>query len=151
MKYITVLKKTEKTHTCPFCHEKPEHMLQIGKYFFVVPARAPYIKHHILIIPKRHVNLLIELSKTEREEMYTLVDIRARQLHKKYKDVNLLLRDGLVKDPVINKSVNHLHFHLIPNTGIHIESKIPTNNRTWLDDKTYTKTAQSYKKTFLTI
>ena len=114
MKYITVVKKLEKTHHCPFCHEKPENMLQIGKYFYVIPARAAYTKHHLLIVPRRHVNTLITLSHPEIKEMHELVDMRTRKLHKKYKDVSLLLRDGLV-DPIIGKSVNHLHFHLIPN------------------------------------
>ena len=156
MKYITVVKELEKTHTCPFCHEKPENMLEIGKYFFVIPARAPYIKHHLLIVPRRHVNLLATLTHAELIEMHKLVDTRARKLHTKYKDVSLLLRDGLVKDITINKSINHLHFHLIPNVGVHIESLNKQghlshqnpNARTWLDEKAYTKTAQSYKKAF---
>ena len=149
MRYITVVKKLEKTHTCPFCHEKKEHMLQEGKYFFVIPARAPYIKHHILIVPKRHVNLLMTLTHAELLEMHKLVDIRAKKLHKKYKDVSLLLRDWLVTDPTISKSVNHLHFHLIPNVSVHIESQTKSENRKRLDDKEYTKTAQAYTKTFL--
>lgn len=114
MRYITVVRKLEKTHTCPFCHEKPEHILEEGKYFLVLPARAPYTKHHLVIVPKRHVNLLATLTHKEILEMYRLVDIRTRKLHTKHKDVSLLLRDGLVKDPLINKSVNHLHFHLLP-------------------------------------
>jgi diadenosine tetraphosphate (Ap4A) HIT family hydrolase len=83
--------------------------------------------------------------------MYTMVDIRAKKLHTKYKDVSLFLRDGLVKDKVINKSINHLHFHILPNVGIHIQT--PTHQkadaRIFLDDDAYTKTAQTYKKTFL--
>ena len=149
MKYITIVRKLEKTHTCPFCHEKPEHMLQEGKHFFVIPARAPYVKHHILIVPKRHANLLMTLTHAELLEMHKLVDIRAKKLHSKYKDVSLLLRDGLVKDPLINKSINHLHFHLIPNAGVHIQSQTKSENRTWLDDAAYTKIAQAYRKTFL--
>lgn len=148
MRYITVVKKLEKIHHCPFCHEKSENMLQEGKYFFVIPARAPYIKHHILIIPKRHVNLLMTLTHAELLEMHRLVDVRAKKLHKKYKDVSLLLRDGLVKDTVIGKSINHLHFHLIPNVAVHIESQTQSENRLRMNDDTYTKTAQAYKKTF---
>ncbi|MFA7298144.1 MAG: HIT family protein [Candidatus Absconditabacterales bacterium] len=149
MKYITVVKKLEKIHTCPFCHEKPENMLQEGKYFFVIPARAPYTKHHILVIPKRHVNLLATLSHAEILEMNKLVDIRAKKLHTKYKDVSLLLRDGLVKDRSINKSINHLHFHLLPNIGVHVQSNKEANNRQWTEDKEYAKMTQTYKKTFL--
>lgn len=149
MRYITVVKAIEKKHICPFCHEKPEHMLDIGKYFYVIPARAPYVKHHLLIIPKRHVNTLMTLSPAELKEMNALVDKRAKKLLKKYKDVNLLLRDGLVKDKIINKSINHLHFHILPNVGIHIETRQSADNREWMDDALYTKTAKAYKKTFL--
>jgi diadenosine tetraphosphate (Ap4A) HIT family hydrolase len=85
MKYITIVKKNEKKQYCPFCHEKKEHMLQEGKYFFVIPARAPYSKDHILIIPKRHVNTLLTLSHAELLEMHKLIDIRAKKLHTKYK------------------------------------------------------------------
>jgi len=149
MKYKEELNIINKTHICPFCHEKKENMLYIGRYFFVIPARAPYSKHHILIVPKRHVNILSTLTHAELLEMHKLIDIRAKKLHKKYKDISLLLRDGLVKDPLINKSVNHLHFHLIPNVGVYIQSQTKAENRTWMGDMTYTKTAQTYKKTFL--
>lgn len=149
MKYITVVKNLEKTHICPFCHEKSENILQKGKYFLVIPARAPYTKHHILIVSKRHVNLLTTLTHAELLEMHKLVDIRAKKLHTKYKDVSLLLRDGLVKDPIINKSINHLHFHLLPDVGIHIQTQTQANDRHRLDDKTYAKTAKAYAKTFL--
>ncbi len=117
----------------------------------VIPARAPYSKDHILIIPKRHVNMLTTLNHAELLEMHKLIDIRAKKLHKKYKGVNLLLRDGLTKDQIIKKSVNHLHIHLLANVGVHIESqkKQSPENRKWLEDKAYTKLAQTMKKTFL--
>jgi len=149
MKYITMVKKNEKTHHCPFCHEKPENIIEKGKYFFVIPARAPYTKDHILIVPKRHVNTLMTLSHAELLEMHTLVDKRAKKLHTKHKDLNLLLRDGLVKSKVINKSINHLHFHLLPDVGIHIQTPKQADNRQWLEDKEYTKTAKNIKKRFL--
>lgn len=147
MRYSTMVRKFEKTHICPFCNEKPEHMLYMGKHFYVIPARAPYSKHHLLIIPKRHVNLLITLSHEELKEMHKLVDIRARKLHAKHKDVSLLLRDGLVKDIKSDKSVNHLHFHLLPDIEIDINHN--SGNRIWIEDKAYTKLAQTLKKTFL--
>ena len=148
MKYISVIKKLEKSHHCPFCHEKKENMIEIGKYFYVIPARAPYTKNHLLIVPKRHANTLITLSHAELLEMNKLVDKRAKKLHTKYKDVSLLLRDGLVTDKIINKSVNHLHFHLLPNTGVHIQTIKQADNRQRIEDTEYTKLAQSIKKTF---
>lgn len=151
MRYTRIVKELQKNHICPFCHEKPENILEEGKYFMVLPSRAPYTKHHLVIIPKRHANLLTELSDGERKEMYSLVDKRAKKLHSKYKDISLLLRDGLVKDKIINKSINHLHFHILPNVGVHIQTLKHQNEdtRIFLDEKTYSKTAQTYKKTFL--
>ncbi len=150
MKYITVVKKNEKEHHCPFCHEKSENMIEKGKYFYVIPARAPYTKDHLLIVPKRHANTLITLSHAELLEMHKLVDKRAKKLHTKYKDVSLLLRDGLVKDKIINKSVNHLHFNLLPNAGVHIQTIKQADSRQRIEDKAYTKLATTTKKRFLT-
>ena len=95
--------------------------------------------------------MLTTLTHAELLEMHKFVDIRAKKLHKKYKGVNLLLRDGLTKDLIINKSVNHLHFHLLPNVGIHIErpDHQSPNNRKWIEDTDYTKLATTTKKRFL--
>ncbi|MEI7558786.1 MAG: HIT family protein [bacterium] len=149
MRYITIVKKLEKTHTCPFCHEVPEHILEESKHFFVLPARAQYAEHHLVIVPKRHANLLGTLTKIERTELYALVDRRVIKLHTKHSDISLLLRDGLVKDPLINKSVNHLHFHLMPDTGVHIKSKTRSEDRVRLEDKEYAELTKKYKTTFL--
>jgi len=91
---------------------------------------------------------MITLSHEELLEMYRLVDKRAKKLHTKHKDLNLLLRDGLVKSKVINKSVNHLHFHLLPDVGIHIQTPKQADNREWLEDKAYTTLAKNIKKRF---
>lgn len=149
MRYISIVKKLDKTHHCPFCHEKPENMIEKGKYFYVIPARPPYTKDHLLIIPIRHVNTLMTLSHAEILEMYKLVDKRAKKLYTKYKDVSLLLRDGLVKDKNINKSVNHLHFHLLPNMGIEVQTKKQAKNRQRIEDEAYTKLTKNIKKRFL--
>lgn len=139
----------EKTHICPFCHERSENILEEGKHFIVIPARAQYTKHHILIIPKRHANLLATLTDAEHKEMFKLVNKRTNKLHMKHKGVSLLLRDGLVKDKITGKSINHLHFHLLPDIGVEIESNKESQNRTWLEDNEYKKIAQAYKKIFL--
>ncbi len=148
MRYISFLKNITKKHTCPFCHEKEEHMLEIGRYFYVIPSRSPYSKHHLLIVPKRHANLLGTLTDKELKEMHILIDKRTKILHKKHKDVSLLLRDGLVKDKVINKSINHLHFHLLPDIGISLISKTKGEKKEFIDETAFTRMVKAYKKTF---
>lgn len=149
MRYSEIFKKYQKDNYCPFCNEKSENMIEKGKYCYVIPARAPYTKDHLLVIPKRHVNMMTELSPAETKEMYTLVDKRAKKLHTTHKNVNLLLRDGLVQNKICNKSVDHLHFHLLPSIGIHIESIEKADNRKRIEYEAYTKLSKSIQKRFL--
>jgi diadenosine tetraphosphate (Ap4A) HIT family hydrolase len=66
----------------------------------VVPARAPYCKDHILIVPKRHVCLLKALTHEEIIQMFQLVEKRDKKLRKYHKNISLLLRDGLSKEKI---------------------------------------------------
>ncbi|MBQ2600196.1 HIT domain-containing protein [bacterium] len=58
-----------------------EELVDETEKFFVIPARAPYVENHLLIIPKRKVYVLRELTNDEKEEMYDLIDKRSRKLH----------------------------------------------------------------------
>lgn len=117
--YIEVLKKFERKHFCPFCNEKKEDILENRKYFYVIPARAQYCKDHILIVPKRHVCLLKSLEHKELVQMFELVDKWDKKLRKYHKNISLLLRDWLSKQKIW-KSVNHMHFHLIPDHSVYV-------------------------------
>ena len=129
----------------PFLHIKKEEIIDEGKYFFIIAARAPYTINHLLIIPKRKVYILKELNSEELLEMHNLIDTRANKLHTKHNSVNLLLRDWLVWWKS-NKSVNHLHFHLIPDCEI--GTKQINDNRTFLEDIEYKKLTNKIKKVF---
>lgn len=129
----------------PFLHIKKNEIIDEWKHFFIIAARAPYIIDHLLIIPKRKVYILKELNNLELIEMHTLIDTRAYKLHTKHNSVNLLLRDGLVWWKS-NKSVNHLHFHLIPDCEI--GTKQIDDNRLFLEDKEYWELTNKIKKLF---
>lgn len=117
MQYSEILAHIREDNTCPFCQEKHPHMIHENEHMFIIPARAPYVADHLLIVPKRHVILLQELNHQELISLHELVDIRTNKLHTKHEAVNLLLRDGLA-DKKSQKSINHLHFHLIPDCPI---------------------------------
>jgi len=72
-------------------------MIHENEHMYIIPARAPYVEDHILIIPKRHVIFLKELTHPELISLHELVDIRTNKLHTKHEAVNLLLRDGLAE------------------------------------------------------
>ena len=96
-RYEDVVKKFEKDHFCPFCNENKKDILENRKHFYVVAARSPYTKDHILIVSKRHVCLLKDLEHKEQMQMFELIVKWDKKLRKYHKNISLLLRDGLSK------------------------------------------------------
>ena len=66
-----------------------------------------------------------------------------KKLHKKYKNVTILYREGNKKE--VGKSVNHIHYHLIPNLQISAEKKF-WKNRDILCKEEYAKEIKNLKK-----
>lgn len=147
MKYIEALRKFGKNYN-PFIHIKKEEIVEEEQNFIVIAARAPYAKNHLLIIPKRQVYLLKELNEIEKNEMWKLIERWTTKLQKKHKDVNLLLRDWLVEWN-IGKSINHLHFHLIPDCAIWLEGEAHPDDRKFFSDQEYIENTEKIKKEFL--
>lgn len=146
MKYHEAL-QTLGTNFDPFLHIKPEEVVDESDNFFVIPARAPYVKDHLLVIPKRKIYIMKDMEHNEIIEMFELLESWNIKLHKKHPDVNLLLRDWLVWWNT-KKSVNHLHFHLIPDCPIGAENSLNSVNRKWFDDEEYKNIAQEIKNYF---
>ena len=150
MKYKQAIKELKKDFD-PFLHLEREEIVDETEKFFVIPARAPYVENHLLIIPKRKVYVLRELTNEEKEEMYDLLDKWSKRLHTMHHGVNLLLRDWLVWDDwdtEIQKSVNHLHFHLIPDCPIWADT-LSTEDREYYSDEEYFNLAKEIRIKFL--
>lgn len=96
MKYHDIVAYNLKHSLCPFCDMPKEFILEHSDYFYVTLARAPYIKDHLLIIPKRHVVLFNDLSRDEIQNLMQLITEWNKKLHQRHQDTNLLLRDGFM-------------------------------------------------------
>ncbi len=116
MDYITFLnQKTKGGSVCPFCHELKKDIITENETAFLTYALAPYHKHHLLIIPKRHVSPILDLTEREVADLYELEKKGITLIHKiGYHDLTVLLREGKKS----GKSVDHLHYHIIPETVI---------------------------------
>lgn len=147
MKYREVIKEFGKDFN-PFLHIQKEEIIDESQDFIVIAARAPYAKNHLLIIPKRQVYLLKELNENEKNEMWKLLETWIQRLNKKHKHINLLLRDGLVGWGIW-KSVNHLHFHLIPDCQIGSKESLGKDSRKWFSDEEYIQKTEKIKKEFI--
>lgn len=100
---------------CPFCNDI-ERILSQNESAFLTYAKAPYHKHHLLIIPKRHVLSMLEMSEQENDEIWHLIREGMQTLRNLgYVNLSVLVREGEVG---LIKSVAHIHYHIIPNHRI---------------------------------
>ncbi len=109
MKYSDFLKTVTK---CPFCYGIRHRILIENDGAILTYAQAPYHKYHLLVIPKRHIENIKDLSWDENVCIMALVVTGIKALDKLgHNDCTILARDG----QVLYKSVkHHLHYHLVP-------------------------------------
>ncbi|MEK7089381.1 MAG: hypothetical protein AAB920_01025, partial [Patescibacteria group bacterium] len=69
MLYKTFLKKL---NHCPFCESK-DRIIKENKLAYLTYSLAPYHKHHMLAIPKRHDHAILDIKKNEMEDILALV------------------------------------------------------------------------------
>lgn len=99
---------------CPFCDFKEDRMLKEGKYSYVILSNPRLMPGHLLIVSKKHLQRLSELTKDEREELMDFViEFEEKILEKLASGCDI--RQNY--KPYVKNSkthVNHLHFHLNP-------------------------------------
>lgn len=145
MKYWEYLANKDNS-ICPFCVLKKEEILDQNQTFFVIVCRSPYSIDHIMILPKRHVVLFDDLDIKEKSDLFALVDKRNNKLHENHKSVWRLLRDSLSWTSYW-KTIDHLHFHLIPDTPIGA-FKSNTQDREYFDEEKYLESIEKVKKKY---
>jgi diadenosine tetraphosphate (Ap4A) HIT family hydrolase len=130
---------------CPFCQLHPDEIVFEGKYFFVIPARAPYSPDHLLIVSKRHVVFLHELKRAEEKELWSLAETWNARLHQQHSGCVILIRDAFAQGTV-GKSINHLHLHVIPDCEVGAAND---HQRSFFSSGAYLREVKRIKKSYL--
>ena len=108
MKYVDYIKNLE---MCPFCDYSKNRILIENKGAYLTYALAPYHKYHLLVIPKKHVESIKELTWDDNVSVTALVISALRALDViGHNDCNILGRDG----KALAKSIKHFHYNIIP-------------------------------------
>ncbi len=141
MKYNDWLKNKNRG-VCPFCCLTNEEIIKNNKNADIILSRAPYTKNHLLVIPKKHVMKMSQLSQGEKDDLDALVFGGLKNLHKKYANVSVIYREGSLRG--VGKSINHAHFHLIPN--LKVGPKIWNKTRSFFTEKTYQKRTKDIRE-----
>lgn len=111
---------------CAFCQWEPnQYVLKEGVHWLWIANLAPYWRYHTMLVPKRHVIRLTDLTVTETGEMYEMLEmsvdkLRAAQLRnvdgtpiKKF-IFFWRLRDDTFDYLSGNIRPDHLHLHVTP-------------------------------------
>lgn len=105
---------------CTFC-TPTDRIITENEQAFVTYSLAALCKHHILVVPKRHVVSVRELSQKESSAVDELIKESIASLEKLGHGFTMVcMRDG----PHPGKSIEHLHYHLIPEMDIRPEFNI---------------------------
>lgn len=103
---------------CPFCkiwESGSSHsfkVLVVGEHCVSVLDQYPVSEGHCLIIPKRHVNSIDELSDVELKDLYTVLHQTKILLIETYLPDGFNI--GINEGEAAGQTVPHLHIHLIP-------------------------------------
>ncbi|NGX34026.1 MAG: AP-4-A phosphorylase [Candidatus Anoxychlamydiales bacterium] len=111
---IYLLNQKKKNSFCPFCDEK---ILNYQKYFedgnvIGLCSYKPLLRGHSLIIPKRHVERLEDLTDSEMQNVFNLIKRTNIAVQKVLNNKSYILIQKNGKE--VGQSVFHVHFHYIP-------------------------------------
>lgn len=83
------------------------------KYSMVVLNKYPYNSGHVLILPRKHIGNMLELSELEFSDLHQTLKLSMQALTDVYKPegINVGLNHGKVAGAGIPE---HLHYHMIP-------------------------------------
>jgi diadenosine tetraphosphate (Ap4A) HIT family hydrolase len=99
-------------YPCPFCFLAPERVVHRTEHLVVIRDAFPVSPGHTLLIPRRHVTSLFDLTVVEWVELGQLLAEARTALRSEFQPdgFNIGVNDG----PAAGQIVAHLHVHLIP-------------------------------------
>ena len=99
-----------KNNNCIFCN--PINIIINGEYAYSRLDGFPVSEGHCLVIPKRHVNSIDELSDVELKDLYTVLHQTKILLIETYLPDGFNI--GINEGEAAGQTIPHLHIHLIP-------------------------------------
>lgn len=116
---------------CPFCDTAN---LSLRKFyendlFVAIYNLRPFVEGHSLIMPKRHVKSLLELTEKEKNGIMSFID-RVIFIALKYGGAyqfDLISQEG----QAAGQSVDHAHFHVLPRKA---NDSIAQSKKEWLEE-----------------
>lgn len=107
--------------SCPFCEivaDSSRELLFSGDGVIAFYDAYPVNPGHVLVIPKRHVGHLSDLTEQEHMALFSAVrDVMSSTGYAGNGDYTIGINDG----PLAGQTVPHLHLHIIPRVAGDVE------------------------------
>lgn len=102
----------QNTGKCVFCDLKDKYIVYEENGVVLAIAVFAYIDGHMMIIPRRHVRSVKELTPSEWETMRKLMYLAKKMIRETHgiKGMQIVQKDG----SVAQSTVEHIHFHCVP-------------------------------------
>lgn len=100
---------------CRFCNleEKERLILDKTNHSIVIFSNPALVKCHLLVVPKRHIGKLSELTPEERKDLFNLTIKWQEKLFEKFWGCDII-QNGRPLQKEDQYKVWHLHIHLRP-------------------------------------
>jgi len=141
---------------CVFCRKDEYECAGLaGKYWRVLVTKFPYMDGNVMIVSKRHVGKVENVTKKEWEDFGQVLAETQKVLGKIFKTDSFNV--GLNVGPESGASIEHLHWQVVPrkfknitvmNTfaDLYIVAVTPEETKRMIDEATLKKTRQIKKK-----
>ena len=98
--------------SCVFCEMKPGSIIADTELSLAINDRYPVSRGHTLIMPRRHVASIFELTDSEYTDILSLMrQVKAQHVAEYQPDGwNIGINDGVAA----GQTIMHLHLHVIP-------------------------------------
>lgn len=96
---------------CPFCTSETD-IVAHNTHALAFRDGFPVSRGHTLVIPRRHVTTLSDLTPEERQALDDLVDIVRQELIKTHSPNGF--NHGVNEGAAAGQTIEHLHWHVIP-------------------------------------
>lgn len=98
-------------NNCPLCKESEEYTIKKFKYWRICHNKYPILslEEHLMAVPIRHVILTSNLTPEELKEFGKVEIFFEKYYLEKGKDYF-----SFVRQSVLSRSLEHLHYHYIP-------------------------------------
>jgi len=99
---------------CVFCDLKDKYIIAEKDGMVLAANLYQYIDGHLLIIPRRHFEDLLDMTDKEWRTMFSLAKEGIQKLRDRMKIEEVLFLDRAPGGFAAGKTVSHAHAHLIP-------------------------------------